>query len=312
MVLTGPSIRVVLAAIRDAHDRILLTRRHADAHQGGLWELPGGKLEPGESAFTALQREIHEELGLCIATAEPLIRIAHAYPDRRVRLEVLETRDWSGTPQSREGQPLRWVSAAELDTLEFPAANVPILQLPGRYLITPEPDNPTAFLAGLERALSQGTRLVQLRLKRPPPAGLVTDAIGLAHQYGARILLNTGSLTPAPEADGIHLTAAQLQTLTRRPLPADKWVAASCHSVAELEQAAAVGLDFAVLGPVRATRTHPQAQPLGWTGFAAACERATLPVYALGGMTPDAAISARRRGGQGVAAIRGLWPEPVA
>jgi 8-oxo-dGTP diphosphatase len=307
--------RIALAAIRDAQDRVLLTRRHADAHQGGLWELPGGKIEAGESTFAALQREIYEELGLRIATADPLIRIAHAYPDRRVLLEVLETRDWSGTAQGREGQPLRWVSGSELNTLVFPAANAPILkalQLPGRYLITPGPENPAAFLAGLESALSQGTRLVQLRLKQSPAAGLIPDAIDLAHQYGARILLNTGSLNPVPEADGIHLTSAQLHSLSRRPLPADKWVAASCHSVEDLERAATMGVDFAVLGPVRATRTHPQAQPLGWAGFAAACEQAALPVYALGGMQPGDEINARRHGGQGIAAIRGLWPEPVA
>lgn len=309
-----PFLRIALAAIRDAQDRILVTRRHADAHQGGLWELPGGKREAGESSFTALQREILEELGLRIATAEPLIRIAHAYPDRRVLLEVLETRDWSGTPQAREGQPLRWASAAELDTLEFPAANTPILkalQLPPRYLITPEPASTKNFLADLERALAQGVRLVQLRMKQSSPAGLIEAAIERAHRHGARILLNTGTLTPPPGADGIHLTAAQLRTLTQRPLPTDRWVGVSCHTPAELARAGELGLDFAVLGPVQATRTHPHATPLGWDGFAAACESAVLPVYALGGMTPADVGTARRRGGQGIAAIRGLWPEPL-
>ena len=304
----------MLAAIRDRQGRILLTRRHADAHQGGLWELPGGKLEPGESAFTGLQRELREELGLTLAAAEPLIRILHHYPDRSVLLDVRQTRDWTGTPQGREGQPLRWVEPQELGGLDFPAANAPILralQLPAHYLITPEPYDPDAFLNSLKRALAGGVGLVQLRTRRPQPAALMAAAIDLCHRHGARILLNTPDPNLPAAADGIHLTAARLAQLPTRPLPADKWVAASCHSVAELERAAALGVDFCVLGPVQATRTHPDAPPLGWDAFAAACERAALPVYALGGLTPDDVGRARERGGQGIAAIRGLWPEAV-
>lgn len=309
-----PRVAVVLAAIRDAQGRILVSRRHDRAHQGGLWELPGGKCEPGEPALDALRREIREELGIRIARAEPLIRIPHRYPDREVRLEVYEVRDWSGEPQGREGQPLRWVGMDELGGLDFPAANGPILralQLPSRYLITPEPASTENFLADLERALVQGVRLVQLRMKQARPAGLIEAAIERVHRHGARILLNTGTLTLPPGADGIHLTAAQLQTLTQRPLPTDRWVGVSCHTPAELARAGELGLDFAVLGPVQATRTHPHATPLGWDGFAAACESAVLPVYALGGMTPADVGTARRQGGQGIAAIRGLWPEPV-
>ncbi|WP_241546858.1 Nudix family hydrolase [Thiohalobacter thiocyanaticus] len=305
---------VALAVIRDAQDRILVSRRHDQAHQGGLWELPGGKCEPGEPALDALRREIREELGIRVARAEPLIRIPYRYPDREVRLEVYEVRDWSGEPQGCEGQPLRWVSVNELDGLDFPAANGPILralQLPARYLITPEPASAESFLAALERALAQGVTLVQLRMKQARPAALIEAAIELVHRHGARILLNTGSLTPPPDADGIHLTAAQLLTLKQRPLPADRWVGVSCHTPAELARAGELGLDFAVLGPVQTTRTHPDAAPLGWDGFAAACESAVLPVYALGGMTPADVGTARSHGGQGVAAIRGLWPEPV-
>ncbi|BAZ95025.1 thiamine monophosphate synthase [Thiohalobacter thiocyanaticus] len=305
---------IVLAAIRDQRDRILVSRRHDHAHQGGLWELPGGKCEPGEAALAALQRELQEEVGIRAGSVTPLIRIPYRYPDREVRLDVYEVRDWAGEPYGREGQPLRWVSTTELEGLAFPPANVPILralQLPERYLITPEPEQPDTFLAALDQALEQGIKLVQLRIKRTPPAGLVEAAIERVHRHGARILMNTGSLTPPPGADGIHLTADQLQGLKQRPLPAQMWVGASCHDQDELERAAALELDFAVYGPVQPTSTHPDAVPAGWAGFAAACAAARLPVYALGGMHRDEAETARQHGGQGIAAIRGLWPAAV-
>ena len=86
------------------------------------------------------------------------------------------------------------------------------------------------------------------------------------------------------------------------------WSAASCHNADELAQAERLGLDFVVLGPVRATESHPDATPLGWDGFGALREAVSLPIYALGGMKPADVARARRHGGQGVAGIRGLWP----
>jgi 8-oxo-dGTP diphosphatase len=84
-------------------------------------------------------------------------------------------------------------------------------------------------------------------------------------------------------------------------------LAASCHTVEDLIRAQALGCDFVVLGPVLPTASHPGAPGIGWDAFAALRERVSLPIYAIGGLDPGDIGIARRHGGQGIAAIRGLW-----
>jgi 8-oxo-dGTP diphosphatase len=133
-------------------------------------------------------------------------------------------------------------------------------------------------------------------------------ALPLCREAGARLLIHGDwELAEALRADGVHLTAAQLGRLVERPLPPGFLVGASCHDVTELARAEALGADFAVLGPVLPTASHPGAPHLGWERFAALVEPARIPVYALGGMTPDLLDTAWRHGAQGVAGIRGFW-----
>ncbi|MDX1734206.1 MAG: 8-oxo-dGTP diphosphatase MutT [Halioglobus sp.] len=122
-----PVVHVAVGVILDARDRILLSRRADGAHQGGLWEFPGGKVEVGESLEAALRRELLEELGIRIGPSIELIEIEHDYGDKQVRLDVRVIRDFSGEPEGLEGQPLAWVAAAELHERDFPAANRPIV-----------------------------------------------------------------------------------------------------------------------------------------------------------------------------------------
>lgn len=119
-------LRVVAAVIRRDDGAILLSLRAAHADQGGLWEFPGGKLEAGERDIDGLARELREELGITIRRARPLISVLHAYPQREVALTVLDVDAWQGEPHGREGQAIRWVRPDELDTLDFPAANLPV------------------------------------------------------------------------------------------------------------------------------------------------------------------------------------------
>lgn len=314
-------LHVVAAAIRNAAGEYLLTRRADHQHQGGLWEFPGGKVEPGEAREAALARELQEELGIAPLRARPLIGIPHAYADKRVFLDVWLVESFEGEPHPHEGQPMRWVPGAELSQLAFPAANRPILtalDLPGRYLITPEPDTDTPFLDHLEQALTAGIRLVQLRSHDLPEAALealAARALALVHRHGGRLLLNGDpALARRVGADGVHLSAARLRSLhpeavsALRTGPGAFLVAASCHDAAELSQAAAIGADFAVLAPVAATRTHPDARPLGWDAFADLARGTPLPVYALGGMDEADLAVAQAHGAQGIAAIRALWP----
>ena len=106
---------------------------------------------------------------------------------------------------------------------------------------------------------------------------------------------------------GVHLKAAQLAGMAQRPLPAALPVGASCHDAADLRHAERLRCDFAVLGPLQATPSHPGAAGLGWAAFAALREQSTIPLYAIGGLGPDDLATAREHGAQGIAAIRGLW-----
>lgn len=121
------TVHVAVGIVADAAGAVLITRRPDHVHQGGLWEFPGGKVEAAESVETALQRELHEELGIVVQTAEPWLQIRHAYPDKTVLLDVWRVTAWRGEPHGREGQPLRWASAMELADFVFPAADEAII-----------------------------------------------------------------------------------------------------------------------------------------------------------------------------------------
>jgi 8-oxo-dGTP diphosphatase len=310
-------IHVAVAVIEDDSGRVLLSQRPAHTHQGGLWEFPGGKVEAGEGLGQALCREIHEELGLEVTGHRPLIRLVHHYQDRSVLLDVHRITAFSGDAHGREGQAMAWVLPTELNHYPLLPADRPIvtaLRLPERYLITgPDPANPEVFLARLRQALAAGVRLVQLRAKTLPDQALralAGESLALCREYGARMLINGApDLVEALGADGVHLTGRRLASLDRRPLDAGYLVGASCHSAQELSQAVRLGLDFAVLSPVLPTASHPEAQPLGWARFGELVEGVPLPVYALGGVGAGDVSEAWGHGAQGVAGIRGLWPE---
>jgi 8-oxo-dGTP diphosphatase len=121
-------VHVAVGVIVDARRRILLSRRAEDAHQGGLWEFPGGKVEPGESLQDALGRELREELAIEPVHTAPLLEVAHDYGDKRVLLDVHLVWEYSGSATGLEGQPLAWVEAAALGDYAFPAANLPIVK----------------------------------------------------------------------------------------------------------------------------------------------------------------------------------------
>lgn len=302
------------AVLSDDSGRVLVTQRPAAVHQGGLWEFPGGKLEPGEDRYAGLCRELHEELGIEVRDARPLLRVRHDYGDRAVLLDVLRVNAFDGDAHGREGQPLQWVEPDALPNLSMPAADVPIVnavRLPALYAITGEYDDPTDFQRRLSSVLSQGVRLLQLRAKGADEAGLralADQAIPRCRAAGARLLLNgSPDLARALDTDGVHLDTSRLLALRERPLPADRWVGASCHNLAELQHAAAIGADFAVLSPVLPTASHPDAEPLGWPRVVNWLEEVNLPTYVLGGVGPEHLGQAWASGAQGVAAVRAFW-----
>lgn len=308
-------IHVAVAVIRNPSGEVFITLRPDHVHQGGLWEFPGGKVEAGESVYDALVREIHEENGIDILHAQPLIKIPYQYPDKRVLLDVWEVMEVRGIAHGKEGQAYQWVSADRLNQIEFPAANRPIVtavQLPFRYLITPEPgENINEFLNQLEARLAGGIRLLQLRAKQLAGnryLALAKEVSKLCHRYDARVLLNHDpDILAEVVADGVHLTTQRLMQLTERPISDEKWLAASCHTLNEIEQANRVGVDFIVLSPVKPTISHSHANVLGWNIFKEWTAHASMPVYALGGMTASDIAMSRENGGQGIAGISALW-----
>lgn len=308
-------IEVAAGVIRDdARGQVLLAKRPAGVHQGGLWEFPGGKIEAGESVPEALKRELWEEIGITVHASTPLITLEHAYPDRRVRLHVREVRDFSGEALGREGQSVLWVTPDALDQYAFPAANAPIktaVQLPDRYPILNLDDHSSETLERLLSAWSdQGIRLARFRTRIPRAEASIAEWVARARGYGIEVLIDgSADLLAASGAAGLHLQRQMLRQCSHRPVGDDLWLAASCHDAFELEAAAQLGVDFAVLGPVRPTASHPGAPALGWPIFESLVAGVAFPVYALGGVGIPEIFMAREHGAQGIAAIRAFLPD---
>jgi 8-oxo-dGTP diphosphatase len=127
-------VKVVLVsavALIDADGRVLLAQRPNGKSMAGLWEFPGGKVEPGETPEAALIRELHEELGIdtfaaCLA---PLSFASHSYETFHLLMPLFACRRWQGTPQPREGQRLAWVAPARLRDYPMPPADLPLIPI---------------------------------------------------------------------------------------------------------------------------------------------------------------------------------------
>jgi 8-oxo-dGTP diphosphatase len=129
---TSPSLRLVLvvaAALFDAEGRVLIARRPAGKSLAGLWEFPGGKVEPGEAPEAALVRELEEELAVTVAIADltPLTFASHSYPDFHLLMPLYAARQWQGAPIAREHDDLAWALPGELSRYPMPPADEPLI-----------------------------------------------------------------------------------------------------------------------------------------------------------------------------------------
>jgi len=125
------TVLVSAVVLIDVEGRILLTQRPEGKSMAGLWEFPGGKVEPGETPEHALIRELQEELGIdtwasCLA---PLTFASHAYEDFHLLMPLFACRKWDGFPQGREGQTLKWVRVTELRDYPMPPADIPLIPI---------------------------------------------------------------------------------------------------------------------------------------------------------------------------------------
>lgn len=312
------TIHVVAAVIRNGFGQILLAQRSLNCpHLPGYWEFPGGKMEEGENPQQALVRELQEEIGITATKLTPLIQVPYSYPEKDVVLDVWEVDQYMGEIKPCEGQELVFCGLDEMVNYQLPPADLPVitaLTLPQAYLITPEPADYSVdeFAQRLRAVIDKGISLVQLRSKSLPSAELAQYAQvakDVCHAANAKILVNSDvKIYKNCALDGVHLSSNQVAAGKQIDKTKDKdLIVASCHTLNELKQAEQLGVDFALLSPVKKTMTHPDVTPLGWSNFADAIQHVAIPVYALGGMKISDIQIAKESGAQGVAAIRGLW-----
>lgn len=308
---------VAVGVLTRPDGRFLLTQRPSGKPMAGYWEFPGGKLEVGESVFAALVREFREELGLEVIEAVPWVQRIFSYPHAKVRLHYWRILVWQGVAHGREGQILSWETVGHADGKPWLPGALPLkrwLLLPSWYAISNATgEGHVQFLRHLDAALAQQQiSFLQLReksLESDVFKRLFQEVQARTREHGIHLLVNSAH----PErywhmADGVHYTTAALLTLEDRPqVP---WCAASCHDEMSLMRVGQIGLDFAVLGPVKQTPSHPDSPSLGWERFCNIVQNGAVPVYALGGLERADLAEAMRHGAQGVAAIRASWVAP--
>jgi len=301
-------LHVAVGVIKDTSGNILISLRHDNVHQGGLWEFPGGKVEEGESVKQALKRELQEELDITVKALSPLIQIKHQYSDLNVLLDVWTVSAFLGQAKGCEGQQIKWVKYNELSDYAFPEANIPIItaaKLPVKYAIL-NADNEAESLKNLALILANDIKLIQARIKLLSATEVdrfIELAMPLCQQHGAKLLINSAVQNANQlKVDGLHLTSTDLMKLTKKPTNY-YWVSASCHNQQQLKHAEKIGIDFVVLAPVLATQTHPDTEPLGWDEFKGLASDVNLPIFALGGMQNKYQQTAQLAGAHGIAGI---------
>jgi 8-oxo-dGTP diphosphatase len=337
----------IVVAVIIRNDYVLISKREKKVHQGNLWEFPGGKVEINENAYQALLREVKEELAIDIQLAHPLIKVKHCYPDKAILLDVWLVDDFKGKKYFQsdslgsEDQLVKWVSMSKLADYSFPLANKAIinaLKLPEYYLITPNCQLDLRSIHSFIMQFSQMVEqypLIQLRLTRfkinTTNTKLLTNLviqlchIANNHSDKTQLLVNSSIYIYLTEEvqtlfSGLHLTSFDLQDaqinsmsifhLYRQKFP-EKIISASCHDKKDIELANKLDLNFIVLSPILATQSHPEQFPMGWKKFKILVNEAKMPVFALGGMSTDNLLQAQKKGGRGIAAIRGLWNELI-
>jgi 8-oxo-dGTP diphosphatase len=248
-----------------------MARRTARQISPGFWELPGGKIERGETAAAAAARELDEEVGVQALSSKAWLVCDHAFPTRRIRLHLFLVDRWAGEPRGREGQAVAWVDPARPAVgplLPSVRRALTSIALPPLYatLWLDRRESLAGALARLATGLAGGARLIRLSAPGLGPEQRVAFARAaqtLAATYGAQLLLTA----PALEARragvaGLHTRAEDLRNVASRP-PADIW-GVTCRNAADLALASQRGADLAVLEGA---------------GAEAACADAPLPVY---------------------------------
>ncbi len=305
---------------------VLLAERPVGKPWAGYWEFPGGKVEEGETPQQSLKRELQEELGIQVTSIYPWLTRSFDYaakydaagqldsPAKTVKLHFFIVTKWNGEPRGLENQQLVWQPSEKVEVSPMLPANAPIfaaLSLPSTYAITNLSElGEDLFFERLQICLDNGLKMLQLREKQLSTQAFESfteRVIKLASPYGTKVLINSShqSALATLNVAGIHFSATDLMQLQTKPT--EMLCGASCHNDKELAHAAALGLDYVMLSPVKATLSHPDEESIGWGKFADLIVDYALPVYALGGMQPADLHEAKSNGAHGIAMLRSAW-----
>ncbi len=310
---TPPEPLHVAAGVLRRQNQVLISQRRSRDPYAGLWEFPGGKLEPGETAREALHRELKEELGVTIGTVMPLIRLYYRYPQRTVVLHVFDVLEFTGTAEGLEGQVVSWQNPEELPKLPFLPANQAIVKavlLPHEYASScASRTGVTVALHDLDKAIKNGLRMLLVREPVMTTSKLLDyycHCQQRCQSAGVKLLVS-GHPGRAVRwrADGVHLNRTQLFSLSRRPLPGHMLVAACCHNLRDLQQARRINADFAVLSLEK--KTADTATPSIRKKYADLCQQAKLAVYVCCDRSHRDVVTIRELGAQGLMMPVNTW-----
>lgn len=314
-------IDVAVAVIFNERGQVLWGSRPEGKPYAGYWEFPGGKLETGETVWQALVRELKEELGLLAKEGGPWFVIDHDYEHAKVRLHLYRVWAFEGNPQSLEGQAFKWGALHSDEVAPILPATAPLLPV----LNQPKVMAVTNYLADgldltqtkLDHALQRtsGHLRVYFRETGCESTNLERDFSACCtwcSTHHVPLAVNSSSVLdllakncPLPSDLQLHVTQEHLMN-TPEVLKQFPLVGASVHDSDSLNLAFEKGAQYAVLGAVKQTATHPNRSPLGWSGFSKLVESTKLPVYAIGGLTWEDLLQAQRAGAHGIGMIRGL------
>ncbi len=229
--------RICIGIVENPQQQVLLAKRKQGTHLQGYWEFPGGKVAPQESFKMALRRELYEELGIRAYSMSKLIELQHQYEDRHLHFQIFKVTGFSGQIRSAEAQPLKWVSQAQLGTLNFPSANTAMLDalsMPTHYMIADRDVLKDQLLPLVRKQLDAGISLIQYRACSENKNTYIANAMQLKElcaEFEARLICN-GDLAWLMEVDahGNHLNSRRLRDVYRQPSHYEKleFFSASC------------------------------------------------------------------------------------
>ena len=302
------TIKAVVGVLHNKDQQILIAKRQSHQFMGGFWELPGGKIEHGESPEVAISRELNEELGIIVDKLSLHQTMVYQYTDRIVELSIYNIDNYLNTPKGVEGQEIAWVSVENLNSyklLPTMKSFINSITLPKQYWITPSSNHQSdEWIRKFDEKIKQGISLIQLRSKTKLDITFIEELHNKCKHNNINLLLNTVDKSfHEAYCDGWHITTGEMLKLNARPCAEDKLLGTSTHDLTEALKAQDLGADFIVISPVQATQTHPDTVPIGWDAAKEVVDKLNIPVYFLGGMTLNDLDKTLKLGAQGIAGV---------